>query len=69
MGSHKSKLIILSVEKPDRQGPKAQEYQDIPNFRNLSGQDASALKCKVVFCANPIDRHINNFTVSGFAQK
>ena len=43
-GSHKNKLAILSVEAPDWQGAKVQEYQDIPSFRNVARQDASALK-------------------------
>ena len=43
-GSHKNKFAILSVESPVWQGAKAQEYQDIPSFRNATGRDASALK-------------------------
>jgi len=43
-GSHKNKFTILSVEAPDWQGAKAQEYQVIPSFRNAARQDASALK-------------------------
>jgi len=35
---------ILGVEAPDWQGAKAQEYLDIPCFRNAAGRDASAYK-------------------------
>jgi hypothetical protein len=43
-GSHKNKFAILSVEAPVWQGAKAQEYQDIPSFRNAAMRDGSALK-------------------------
>jgi hypothetical protein len=43
-GSLKNKFAILSVESPVWQGAKAQEYQDIPSFRNAVRRDASALK-------------------------
>ena len=35
-GSHKNKFAILSVEASGWQGAKAQEYQDIPSFRNVA---------------------------------
>jgi hypothetical protein len=36
--------MILGVEAPGRQSAKAQEYRDIPSFRNAAGRDASAYK-------------------------
>ena len=46
------KLAKLSVEVTDWQGAKAQDYQDVPSFRNIAGQDASPLKMQSYFCAS-----------------
>jgi hypothetical protein len=43
-GSRKNLFTILGVEAPVGQGAKAQEYLDIPSFRNAAGRDASAYK-------------------------
>jgi len=42
--SRKNKFTILGVAAPGRQGAKAQEYLDIPNFRNAARRDAAAYK-------------------------
>ena len=43
-GSRRNKFTILGVEAPVWQGAKAQEYLDIPSFRNAARRDASAYK-------------------------
>ena len=52
-GSHKNKLAILNVEAPAWLRSESLEYLDIPSFRNVARQDASALKNVKLFLREP----------------